>query len=444
MKNKKIFSFAVILLVIFPAIFTINSLANETTPAGNEHFNYIIITKKYLENSVQELVKWRESQGFDVKIITNLKNPDEIRDFLKSKYLEWGIEYLLIVGSNNTIPMKECYIDKDQNEKEGYIPTDYYYAELTHNWDADNDGYFGEFNDDIKNNTDLLPEISVGRLPFDRPADVKEFCEKLINYEKSNGDWKRKALFLAGIQSYIPQFTDGAFYTEKIQNEILNDSGFNCTKLYETRGLRPTNYSYDLPLNHINTLKELRQGFGLVIINGKGMPRFCRGYIWVKDNGNGIPDPDEIKLWDIFIFIHSFDKFLLKTDKPSVVYSYTCYTAANSKPMTSKKSSIFSPFQPATIPLNLCSSLLDSVAVVFIGPTIGNRGGGQLEYNFVKYFSSNSMRVGDAFYKAKIDYINSDGGLDRPFYYYSAKSIRWTTLVTNFYGDPATIPNMPN
>jgi len=439
MKKKKIFSFAVIFLMIFQVIFTINSLTNGTRSAGEERFNYIIITRKYLENSVQELIKWRESQGFKVKIITNLQNPDEIRDFLKSKYLEWGIEYLLIVGSNNTIPMKECYIDKDQNEKEEYIPTDHYYAELTHNWDADNDGYFGEFNDDIKNNTDLLPEISVGRLPFDNPENVKEFCKKLINYEKNTGDWKRKALFLAGIQNYIPEINDGAFYTEKIQNEILINSGFDCTKLYETRGLNPTNYSYDLPLNHINTLKKLREGYGLVIINGKGMPRFSRGYVWVKDNGNGIPDQDEIKLSLKYIFIHSFDKFFLKTDKPSIVYSYTCYTAANSKPP-----STLLPFQPITIQLNLCSSLLDSVAIVFIGPTIGNRGGGQLEYNFTKYFSSNSLRLGDAFFKAKIDYINSDGGLDQPFYYYSAKSIRWTTLVTNFYGDPATLTNLPN
>jgi hypothetical protein len=417
----KILTQFVIFLLLSSTVITIaETKQNEDT----ETYDYIIITNNYLKKSVQDLKEWRENQGFKVKIVTGMRNADEIRDFLKSKYLEWGIEYLLIVGSYRTIPLKKCYIDKEQNERAEYIPTDHYYAELTHNWDIDNDGYFGEFKDDIKNNTDLLPEISVGRIPFDRPKNVKDFCNKLINYEKDNGDWKRKALFLAGMQSYIPEYIDGTEFAEKLVNEILISYGFNCTKLYEAGGLKPTNYSYDLPLNHINTLIKLREGFGFVSIMGKGMARFARRYVWVRDNGNGIPDENEIKLWYRFIFLHSFDKVFLKTDKPSVVYSFTCYTA-NPRSM------------------NLCSSLLDSIAVVFIGPTIGNRGGWQLKYNFTKYFSSTNMRLGDAFFNAKTEYINSDGGLDKLLYFFNDNSTRWTTLVTNFYGDPATLKFLP-
>ena len=325
--NIKIITQFVIFLLISSTVITIAETGQNN---DTETYNYIIITNNYLKKSVQSLKAWREDQGFKVKIVTGMRTAEKIRDFLKSKYLEWDIEYVLIVGSYRTIPMQECYIDKENHERDYCIPTDHYYAELTHNWDLDNDGCFGEFDDDIKNDTDLLPEISVGRIPFDRPKKVKDFCNKLINYEKDNGDWKRKALFLAGILEYIPQYIDSAVFAEKLQNETFINNGFNCTKLYESGGLKPTNYSYDLPLNHINAIKKLREGFGFVSIMGKGTSRSVRRYLWVKDNGNGIPDENEIKLWPIYIFLHSFEKFILKDDKPSVVYSFTCYLLVHS------------------------------------------------------------------------------------------------------------------
>ena len=414
-----------IAIIVIILIFLSNIISGQVIEKeSEEHYDYLVFTNSLLKKSIEELVNWRESQGFNVKVFTDYRNAENIREFLKSKYNEWGVKYVLIVGSYKTIPMKECYCNKDNHEESHHIQTDHYYAELTHNWDLDNDGYFGEFDEDIINNTDLLPEISVGRLPFDSPIKIKKFCDKLINYEKDNRNWKKKALFLAGIQNYIPEIIDGAFFAEKLQNEILINNGFNCTKLYESFGLKQTNYSYDLPLNHKNTISKLREGFGFVSIMGKGWYRLARRYIWIKDDGNGIPDKDEIKLWPIFIFLHSFDKILLKTDKPSVVYSFTCYTAYPKK-------------------MNLCSALLDSAAVVFIGPAKNNNGGWQLKYNFTKYFSSTNMRVGDAFYNANTDYINSDGGLDNLLYFFNNDSIRWITLSTGFYGDPATIQYPP-
>ena len=53
------------------------------------------------------------------------------------------------------------------------------------------------------------------------------------------------------------------------------------------------------------------------------------------------------------------------------------------------------------------------------------------------------MRLGDAFFAAKTEYLNSDGGLDHSLYLFNNNSTRWNTLVTNFYGDPATIKYLP-
>ena len=89
--------------------------------------------------------------------------------------------------------------------------------------------------------------------------------------------------------------------------------------------------------------------------------------------------------------------------------------------------------------MSLISALLDSMAVVFIGPTINNKGGWQLKYNFTDYFTSTNERLGDTFFNAKEDYINSNGGIDNSFWFFNNESIRWTILNTGFYGDPATL-----
>jgi hypothetical protein len=360
-----------------------------------------------------------------------MRNPEEIRDFLKSKYQDWNIEYVLIIGSSKTVPMKYIWANIENNKFKIFerfigLPTDHYYAELTHNWDLDGDGYYSEFDEDIKNNTDLLPEIAVGRIPFDSPKKVKDFCKKIISYEKDNGNWKKNALFLANIQEYKDQFIDNAFFAEKLQHEMFIANGFNCTKLYEAEGLKPTNYSYNLPLNHLNVIKTWRRGFGFVSIMGRGSSKSAMRNIWTEDDGNGIADEnDTFKIGGEYI-IHSFDKFLLPSNKPSVVYSFTCFTAQNKK-------------------FSLCSSLLDSVAVVFIGPVSGNKAGWQMKYNFTDYFTNTNMRIGDAFFKAKTDYINSDGGIDNIYtpVYVSNISIRWNVLNTGFYGDPATLRFVP-
>lgn len=420
---------AIAIIILFLSNLTSGQIIEKETT--DEKYDYIIFTSFFLKNSIKELVDCRESQGFNVKIITEYKNSEQIRNFLKSKYVEWDIKYVLIVGSYNTIPMKYCWPDKEYHkplilERLYGMPTDHYYAELTHNWDLDRDGYFGEFEDDIVNNSDLNPEICVGRIPFDNPLKVKRFCTKLINYEKSNEDWKTKALFLSSIQEYKDAFIDNAELAEKLQNELFLTSGFNCTKLYEAEGVKPTNYTYDLPLNHINVIKTWRKGYGFVSIIGRGGSRYAMRNIWSEDDGNEIPDKnDTFEIGGKYI-VRSFDKFLLDKNKPSIVYSFTCYTAQNR-------------------PFSLCSSLMDSAAVVFIGPSIGNSGGWQLKYNFTKYFTSTNMRLGDAFFKAKEEHILLDGGIDNIYMpvYLNNMSVMWTILNTNFYGDPATLKFLP-
>ena len=127
---------------------------------NSEGYDYVIITTNNLENSVlsSSFINWKESLGFNIKIvkITDLIIQEQqgndiqakIRNFLREYYQIWGINYVLIVGDHETIPMRYCYPDPENHNFDiyswsngGEVPTDYYYADLSlsdnESWDSD-------------------------------------------------------------------------------------------------------------------------------------------------------------------------------------------------------------------------------------------------------------------------------------------------------------------
>ena len=89
--------------------------------------------------------------GYEDVIGENPNQTDEkIRKWLQDNYLALGIEYVLLMGNPDPdnvedgdlvgdIPMQICWTALD-----GDYPTDYYFADLTGNWNLDGDEYIGE------------------------------------------------------------------------------------------------------------------------------------------------------------------------------------------------------------------------------------------------------------------------------------------------------------
>ena len=120
--------FIIIFILIMPI--TQNSLGNKIVEENKEfnnidikskqtktldYYNYLIITNESLEESAVFFKNWKELLGFSVKIVNTswiysnyngFDQQEKIRNFLIDKYLIWGIEYLLIIGSNELIPMR--------------------------------------------------------------------------------------------------------------------------------------------------------------------------------------------------------------------------------------------------------------------------------------------------------------------------------------------------
>ena len=96
-------------------------------------------------------------------------DPERIRNYIISEYDANGISMVLLGGDVDLVPHRElwCYA---QPEYEDFVPADCYYACLDGTLNDDNDELWGEIGED-----DLLPELSIARLPFNN-ADELEIC----------------------------------------------------------------------------------------------------------------------------------------------------------------------------------------------------------------------------------------------------------------------------
>ncbi len=405
-----------------------------------EKYNYVIITTPEAETILSEFKTWKESLGYSVKIVTTSwisssynggDLEEKIRNFLIEKYREWGINYVLIIGSRNKIPMRLCYPLAEHN---GYspTPTDYYYADLTGNWDKDGDGYFGEYSQD---DMDFSPEVYVGRIPIDEPDRIRETCERIIDFERDNGRWKKNVLLIGAIIFYENQShmnhvwhrSDGATLMEECREDIFEPNGFNITRLYEKEGLKPSIYECEHPLNRSNVLSEWRGDYGIINLLGHANNREVDRLIWRYDDGDNIPEyPGEL---EYEMFLQYSDGKDLSKEKPPIVFTSGCYQFWTH--------------------INMGRYFIEKgAAVAFIGSTGGSwynisliwrdeRDGGtfSINYYFFYYLINCNQRIGNALYNSKIYYYNQFIFTDRnPEWIFRCYD---NLYGFNLYGDPS-------
>jgi Mg-chelatase subunit ChlD len=145
--------------------------------------DYVIITTNAIQSNSTKLtdfVTHKTSLGHTVQIVTETNyqiltgqppngTAEKIRQWLIDNYVPLGIHYVLLIGdpdpddpslpadSVGDLPMKMCW-----PYRHGYSyyesPTDYFYADLTGNWDLDGDGFYGE---DIDITNPITPDPAI-------------------------------------------------------------------------------------------------------------------------------------------------------------------------------------------------------------------------------------------------------------------------------------------
>jgi hypothetical protein len=223
----------------------------QATPVSD----YVIITTNDIEDCSDKLgdfISHKESLGYHVLVVTEddfngltgqapNHRAEKIRQWLKNNYISNGIKYVLLIGNptpyengEGDIPMKMCWPRLNAEDDYKETPTDYFYADLTGNWDINGNGYYGEWTDyTTSNGVDLAAEVYVGRIPVYGAdyATLDNILQKIMNYETSSDiEWRKSALLP---MSFSDVYTDGAYLGEQMKTNYLAASSYSYWRMYQ-------------------------------------------------------------------------------------------------------------------------------------------------------------------------------------------------------------------
>jgi hypothetical protein len=409
----------------------------------------VIITTGDLRPAIEasDFLSWKASLGYTVRtvLVSDSEIADQpgsdlaqkIRNFLRTQYGPWGIEYVLIVGDLTAVPMRYCYPNPANHTNDagtpnayaGEVPTDFYYADLSlpdaDSWDLDGDGFYGEWGEDLP---DLLTEVYVGRIPTGDPGRVTYTLDKLTGFEQDTGAWKTRAL-QAGAFAWFEnedfsgrEMKDLVTYLNLIEVDLLD--GWDITHFSEQAGLVPSIYPWS-PLNTSAFAANWCFGqFGIVNWGGHGWPDGVWGKYWAWDDGDGVPEsqnPNEITLYQFFGTSYTMDD-----DYPSIVFTLSCLVGY---PEDNAFGNL--GIDMLTNPgIGPAAGIVSGTRVVWV-----SQGGGELHcYEFNHHLingPNGPSTVGQALYDSEF-FINQNYSWDHFSEY-------WDIFTFNLYGDPALV-----
>ncbi len=224
---------------------------------------YLIISHANHVDEYEALKEWKTRKGVPAKIVTvpdvlaaypGRDDAEKIRNCIKDYYLNESTAWVLLTLSAPKAVIRSCYCSVGGTVED--IPCDLYFSDMDGDWTDDGDERWGEVGDD----TDLYPDVYVGRSPANLGVDAAVVVEKILTYEgfySYPADYQLEMLFLA---EYADADTDGGVAKNLIDSESVPARFDPITKLYESSG----------NLNKTSAMSALNAGQGFVNHDGHG------------------------------------------------------------------------------------------------------------------------------------------------------------------------------
>jgi len=200
-------------------------------------YEILLITPQSYAESFADYVALYAGRGIRVRIATTQDiyaamqgrdNKEKIRNYIIQEYENNGISMVLMGGDVNLVPHRNlwCYA---QQGYEDNVPSDSYYACLDGTLNDDGDNKWGEVGED-----DLLPELSIARLPFNNASQLETILNKTFSYLTAPvlGEFRRP--ILAG-----EHLGDGVYASQDLER-LIGEVNFNG---YTTYGY-PEDYTF--------------------------------------------------------------------------------------------------------------------------------------------------------------------------------------------------------
>ena len=239
----------------------------------------IVIADEEYRSNLNHFILHKSTKGYSTEIVSidQIKvsmgtlniTAEVLRNYLRNKYYSTYIpsrpKYLLLVGGYNAIP---CSF-------EGDALGSYYYTDL----------YYGCLNSlQIQQESDLYPEMFVGRWPIDSIHQLNTAISKTIKFENSLGDYPSfyNIMMVSGIESPSNSYHEDDMYATILgmQQRLNQGSLFQNVDAYDGR-----NYRGSVGTNAIqNILKQKMQSdLWMFVYWGHGSPGSLGLPLFIKD-----------------------------------------------------------------------------------------------------------------------------------------------------------------
>lgn len=151
-------------------------------------YELLVITPEAWVSHFDEYVAFYEARGLRTQvtaledILDNFDgrdNAEKVYNYTKQEYENNGIMLILLGGDAGLVPWRAlyCYVSDEYVDN---LPADMYYGCFDTNWDEDDDGLWGEVGED-----DMLPEVGVGRMPFNNETQFQNMMHKTLEYQSN-------------------------------------------------------------------------------------------------------------------------------------------------------------------------------------------------------------------------------------------------------------------
>ena len=200
-------------------------------------YELLVITPEQWVSHFDEYVEFYQARGLRTHvtaleyILANFDGRDDaekMRAYISQEYENEGIIMVLLGGDSNVVPWRALYCNVYDEEVDN-LPADMYFVCLDGTWDDNNNGLWGEPGED-----DLLPELAIGRMPFNNETQFNNMMYKTLEYQANPVLGEFRTVILGG-----EHLGDGYYGSTDLERLIGISNDYD----YTTVGI-PTDYNF--------------------------------------------------------------------------------------------------------------------------------------------------------------------------------------------------------
>ena len=219
---------------------------------GAKAYDLLILTTASLAASFEPLKAYHDSTGILTEIHTTTEvgssSPDNVRNYIRDRYLNDGIQFVIIGADDDIIAAKDLYVQTSSGgEVETAMPADIYFACLDGTYNYDGDSRWGEPTDgDGGGDVDLIAEVSVGRASVGNTTEAARFVNKTLTYVMTSGQYLQDVILVGEHLGFGGEAEYANFAMDELVDGITND-GYTTVGIPSDIFTIDKLYDYDWP-----------------------------------------------------------------------------------------------------------------------------------------------------------------------------------------------------